>query len=64
MLTKVNLNQPKSPLLKFRSVSKTDIDPKTKKRTRYQVGIAIRKNGKVEVYSDFILVDEHLQSDH
>ena len=44
-----------SPLVKYRSVAKTD--PKGKK---YQVGIAMRENGRFEVYSDFMLVNEYI----
>ena len=44
-----------SPLTKFRSISK--INDKTNKR--YHVGIVLRENGRFEVYSDFILVNEY-----
>ena len=44
-----------SKLLKLRSVSK--VDPKTKKT--YQVSVAVRENGRFEVYSDFMLVHEY-----
>ena len=44
-----------SKLLKLRSVSK--VDPKTKKT--YQVSVAVRENGRFEVYSDFMLVNEY-----
>ena len=64
MITKQNKNEPKSPLLKFRSVAKTDVDPSTGQPVRYQVGIAIRYNGKIEVYSDFVLVDEYFDPNH
>ena len=43
-----------SPLLKIRDVSK--IDPKTGKK--YHVSIVVRENGRFEVYSDFMLVNE------
>ena len=46
----------KSPLVKYRSVAK--IDPKTKQS--YQVGIVVRENGRFEVYSDFMLVNEYI----
>ena len=45
-----------SPLLKFRTTTKTN--PKTNKR--YQVGLAVRENGRLEVYTDFILVNEFM----
>ena len=45
-----------SPLLKFRSVTK--INQKTQKK--YQVGLAVRENGRLEVYSDYILVNEFM----
>ena len=44
-----------SKLLKYRSVCK--YNPVTKKK--YQVGIVVRENGRVEFYSDFILVNEY-----
>ena len=44
-----------SPLLKIREVSKTD--PKTGKK--YHVSIVVRENGRFEVYSDFMLVNEY-----
>lgn len=64
MITKQTDQHLISPLLKFRSVAKTEINPVTREHTRYQVGIAIRENGKIEVYSDFILVDEYYDPDH
>lgn len=64
MITKQTSQNLISPLLKFRSVAKTEINPVTGERIRYQVGIAIRENGKIEVYSDFILVDEYYNPDH
>ena len=44
-----------SPLAKYRSVCKgvKDIEKK------YQVGMVVRENGRVEFYSDFILVNEY-----
>ena len=45
-----------SPLLKYRAVNKTD--PVTKKH--YTVGIVLRQNGRFEVYSDFMLVNEYV----
>ena len=53
-----------SPLLKFRSVAKTEIDPITGRKIRYQVAIAVRQNGRIEVYSDFMLVDEYYKPEH
>ena len=47
-----------SPLLKYRAVAK--YDPETK--TKYQVGIVLRENGRFEVYSDFMLVREYQNS--
>ena len=64
MITKTDPSKTYSPLLKFRSVAKTGIDPVTQEVSRYQVGIAIRQNGKIEVYSDFILVDEYYEPNH
>ena len=46
----------RSPLVKYRSVAKRD--PKTGKN--YQVGIVVRKSGRFEVYSDFMLVYEYM----
>ena len=46
----------KSPLLKYRSMAK--IEPSTGKH--YQVGLVLRKNGRFEVYSDFMLVNEYM----
>ena len=54
----LNNNFKASPLLKFRAVAK--IDPKTKKH--YQVSVVIRENGAMEVYSDFMLVNEHINA--
>ena len=44
-----------SPLIKYRSVCK--INPSNGKK--YQVAIVLRENGRFEVYSDFLLVNEH-----
>ena len=44
-----------SPLHKYRAICK--ISDKTKKR--YQIGVVLRENGRFEVYSDFILVNEY-----
>ena len=44
-----------SPLLKYRSVSK--ISEQTGKK--YQIGVVLRENGRFEVYSDYILVNEY-----
>ena len=51
-----NSNLTASPLIKFRSVSK--INQKTGRR--YQVAVAVRENGRVEFYSDFVLVNEYM----
>ena len=44
-----------SPLIKYRSVSK--VSPET--NNRYQIGLVLRENGRFEVYSDFILVNQY-----
>ena len=44
-----------SPVLKFRSIVK--YDSKTDKY--YQVSLVLRENGRIEVYSDFMLVYEY-----
>ena len=44
-----------SPLLKYRSVSKRN--PKTGGYS--QLAVAIRENGRVEFFSDFVLVNEY-----
>ena len=44
-----------SPLVKYRSITKTN--GKTNKK--YQVGVVVRENGRIEFYSDFILVNEY-----
>ena len=43
-------------MLKFRSVSK--LNPCTKKY--FQVALAVRVNGCVDFYSDFVLVNEYM----
>ena len=45
-----------SPLLKYRSVARED--PLTGQK--YQVGLVLRANGRFEVYSDFMLVNEYM----
>ena len=50
----------RSKLLKYRAVAKTD--PETKKC--YQVGIVLRENGRFEVYSDFMLVNEYIDPEY
>ena len=44
-----------SKLIKYRSVVKFD----TQKQKHYQVAIVLRESGRIEVYSDFILVSEY-----
>ena len=44
-----------SKLIKYRSVCKYDKETKKK----HQVGVVVRENGRVEFYSDFILVNEY-----
>lgn len=44
-----------SPLLKYRGVVK--VDPITK--MSYHVSLVLRQSGRFEVYSDFMLVDDH-----
>lgn len=44
-----------SPLIKYRSVCKTN--PSNGKK--YQVALVVRENGRFEVYADFILVNEY-----
>ena len=44
-----------SPLVKYQTV--TRIDKKSGKM--YHVGIVVRENGRMEVYSDYILVNEY-----
>jgi len=51
-----------SPLVKYRSVCK--INGNTGKKEgdpvkKYQVGMVLRENGRIEFYSDFILVNEY-----
>ena len=48
-----------SKLLKYRSISKID-----SKGKRYQVGLVVRENGRFEVYSDFMLVNEYINPDY
>ena len=50
-----NTNLAISPLVKYRSVTKTDEETGKK----YNVSIVVRENGRFEVYSDFMLVDEY-----
>ena len=50
MVTKSKLST--SPLWKYRAISRIDV--KTNKS--YNVGIAVRQNGRWEVYNDFMLV--------
>ena len=45
-----------SPLIKYRSVAKKDYT--TDKN--YQISLVLRENGRFEVYSDFMLVNEYL----
>ena len=45
-----------SPLIKFRSVIKKD----ARTGKKYQIGLVLRQNGRFEVYSDFMLVNEYL----
>ena len=54
MITKTNMSV--SPLIKYRSVAKYDENLKK----HYQISIVIRQNGRLEVYSDFILVNEYI----
>ena len=51
-------NMSSSPLVKYRSVAKTD----TKTGKGYQVAIVVRQNGRVEFYSDFMLVNEYFNT--
>ena len=44
-----------SPLLKYRSIGKVE----DRSGKRYQVGLVLRENGRIEVYSDFILVNQY-----
>ena len=44
-----------SKLVKYRSVCKT----RGSTGKKYQVGLVVRENGRVEFYSDFILVNEY-----
>ena len=54
MITKTNMTV--SPLLKYRSVAKYDESSKK----HYQVGIVVRENGRIEVFADFMLVNEYI----
>lgn len=54
MITKTNMSV--SPLIKFRCVVKFD----QKLQKHYQIGIAVRLNGRIEIYSDFMLVNEYI----
>ena len=45
-----------SPVLKYRAIIKTN--PKNGKK--YHVGLIVRENGRLEVYSDFMLVNEYM----
>ena len=47
----------KSAVLKYRAVAKTD--PKT--QINYHVGLVLREKGRLEVYSDFMLVQEYFE---
>ena len=44
-----------SPILKFRSVAKIDAS----NGKRYNLSIALRENGRLEVYSNFVLVNDY-----
>ena len=46
----------KTPVVKYRAVAK--IDPKTS--TNYHVGLVLRESGRLEVYSDFMLVNVYM----
>ena len=46
-----------SRLLKYRAVAKKEPGPDGK---YYQVGIVLRENGRFEVYSDFMLVNQYI----
>ena len=50
MVTKSKMSP--SPLLKYRAIAR--VDPATNKS--FHIGIVVRKNGRWEVYSDFMLV--------
>ena len=45
-----------SPLIKYRSVAKLDYST----GKNYQISLVLRENGRFEVYSDFMLVNEYL----
>ena len=53
MVTKSKLT--KSPLLKYRAIARVDENGRN-----YHVGIVLRLNGRWEVYSDFMLVNEYM----
>lgn len=57
MITKTNMST--SPLVKYRSVARYDKEL----NKNYQIGIVVRLNGRVEVYSDFMLVNEYFNLD-
>ena len=44
-----------SPLLKYRAICKTQAETGKK----YSIGVVVRENGRFEVYSDFILVNQY-----
>ena len=50
-------NSDNSPLLKYHSTASLETDELSKKQKWYHVGMLLRENGRVEIYSDFILVD-------
>ena len=49
-----------SALLKYRGVVK--VDPNTGKS--FHVSLVLRKSGRFEVYSDFMLVDDHYDASY
>ena len=50
-------NMQPAKLLKYRAVAKTEPGEGGK---RYSVGLVLRDNGRFEVYSDFMLVNEYI----
>lgn len=44
-----------SPLIKYRTISKMS----GSSGKRYQIGVVLRENGRFEIYSDFILVNQY-----
>ena len=54
MITKTNMSV--SPLIKYRSVAKYD----SYLKKHYQIGIVVRQNGRIEIYADFMLVNEYV----